>query len=77
MRAKFEVTNVEKFDSCEQVTFRAVGKSGAYPDDGGDEDNTFAKYTPSADLRLVIANPVLFGKHEVGQKFYADFTPAD
>ncbi len=76
MRAKLEVTGVEKHEMCENLTFRAVGKAGAYPADGSDEDNTFAKFTPSANLSLGIANPALFGKFEVGQKFYVDFTPA-
>ena len=77
MRAKMEVTNVEKFDNAERVSFRAVAKSGAYPEDGTDEDNTFAKFTPAAELSIWIANPALFGKFEQDQKFYADFTPAD
>lgn len=77
MRAKFAVANVEKLETGERVTFRAVGKSGAYPDDGSDEDNSFAKYTPSADLTIYIANPALFGKFEVGQKYYADFTAGE
>lgn len=77
MRAKFQVSNVEKFEGCERVSFRAVGKSGAYPADGSDEDNSFAKWTPSAELTMTITNPALHGQFEVGQKFYADFTPAD
>lgn len=77
MRAKFVVANVEKFDTGERVTFRAVCKSEGYPEDGSDEDNTFARFTPSADLAMYIANPALFGQFEIGRKFYADFTPAE
>lgn len=47
-----------------------------YEGDGADEDNTYARYSPSANLTINIANPELFGKFEVGQKFYVDFTPA-
>lgn len=47
-----------------------------YPEDGSDEDNTFAKFSPSANLSINIANPDLFGKFNVGDKFYVDFTPA-
>lgn len=72
-----EVSGVEKLDAAERVTFRAVGRSGAYPEDGGDEDNTFAKFTPSGDASFYIANPALFGKFEAGQRYYVDFTPAD
>lgn len=77
MRAKLVVANVEKHESYERLTFNAVAKSGGYPDDGSDEDNTFAKWTPSADLSMSITNPALFGLFEIGQKFYADFSPAD
>lgn len=77
MRAKLEICGVEKFDGAERITFRAVGRPGAYPEDGSDEDNTFAKFTPSADMTMYIANPALLGQLEVGQKYYADFSRAD
>jgi len=77
MRAKFGVTKVEKFETGERVTFAAVCKSDGYAGDGSDEDNSFARFTPAADLSIYIANPALFGQFEVGHKYYADFTPAD
>ena len=76
MRAKFVVADVEKFETHERLTFHAVGRDGAYPDDGSDEDNSFAKWTPSADLTMSITNPALFGQFEAGMKVYADFTKA-
>lgn len=77
MRAKLVVSNVEKFEASERLTFRAVSKSSPYPPDGSDEDNTFAKFTPSADLTMYVANPDLLGQFEIGQKYYADFTRAE
>ncbi len=83
MRAKLEVVGVtpvtdhEENICAEDLVFRAVCRSEGYPEDGSDEDNTFAKFTPTADLRMHIANPALFGKFEVGQKFHVDFTKAD
>lgn len=77
MRAKFVVNSIEKFGGCEVVKFNAVGRSGGYPADGSDEDNTFAKFTPSAECKLTITNPDLHGKFEPGQKFYVDFSPAN
>ena len=77
MRAKFEVAGVEQFETTERVTFRAVGRSGAYSPDGSDENNTFATFTPQADLTMTITNPALRGQFEAGQKYYADFSPAD
>lgn len=81
MRAKFVVTGVtasqhEGKTTGETVTFSAVARSTPYPADGSDEDNTFAKYSPSASCSIYIANPALFGKLAVGEKYYVDFTPA-
>lgn len=47
-----------------------------YDDSGLDEDNTFAKFSPGANLSINIANPALWGKFKVGDRFYVDFTPA-
>lgn len=78
MRAKFRVTKVEPFGTTmERLHFAAVSKSdGPYPVDGSDENNTFARYSPSAACTIDVANPALFGKFEVGNQFYVDFTPA-
>jgi len=86
MRAKLRVTNVIQYKdekgevTGEQLCFNAVGGDNVqrgYPSDGIDEDNTFARWTPSAELTMYIQNPNLFGKFTASQKFYVDFTPAD
>lgn len=77
MRAKMQVRNVENFTTSERLTFGAVCKSGGYPADGSDEDNSFARWTPSAELTMTVNNPALLGKFKVGDKFYVDFTPAE
>lgn len=80
MRAKMKVVKVESYKNdsgdttLERLTFTAVCKDSGYPSDGTDEDNTFAKWTPSADLTLSVTNPNLFGKFEKDQKYYLDFT---
>lgn len=82
MRAKLQVgsvfayRNAEGEVSNETVTFFGVSKSTPYPADGSDEDNTFARFSPSANFQISIANPALFGQFEPGQKFYVDFSPA-
>lgn len=82
MRAKVRVTDVKEYKdpdgnvNAETVTFFPVGKSDGYPPDGSDEDNTFARWTPSGELKLTIQNPALLGKLPVGSRFYVDFTPA-
>lgn len=77
MRAKLKVTAVDKYEGGERLKFSAVYKDGAYPEGGADEDNTFAMYTPQAELSMTINNPALAGQFNVGDKFYVDFTPAE
>lgn len=74
MRAKMEVESVKKLDGLEILKLHAVSKPGNYPEDGSDEDNTYAKWTPSALMEIHIANPALHGQFKEGQKFYVDFT---
>ena len=80
MRAKMRVNGVKLFPegvephTQENLSFAAVAKSGGYPIDGLDEDNSFAKWSPSGSLTLTVANPDLFGKFAVGDTFYVDFT---
>ena len=84
MRAKLQVGMVQEHHygpdgskSQETLTMHAVCRTNGYADtDGDDEDNTYAKYSPGASLVINIANPNLFGKFTVGDKFYVDFTPA-
>lgn len=82
MRAKMQVGMVQesfygpdKSKSQETLTMHAVCAS-KYPEDGGDEDNTYAKFSPGANLTINIANPALFGQFMVGEKYYVDFTQA-
>jgi hypothetical protein len=77
MRAKLTIKNVERFEGApdtERLTFGAVCKP-SYQSDGADEDNTFAAFTPQADLTMSITNPNLVGEFSVGDTFYVDFTP--
>jgi len=77
MKAKMKVSEVKQYEGREDITFNAVCKSGSYPAGGNDEDNTFALFTPSAELKMSINNPALHGKIKPGQKFYVDFTLAE
>jgi hypothetical protein len=83
MRAKLQVGSVFAHKNAEQevtgeyVTFFGVNTKGYAGTDGLDEDNTFARYSPSANFQILIANPALFGKFEPGQRFYVDFSPAE
>lgn len=78
MRAKVEVREVKTHgDIQEDLVMYPVAKREAYPEDGSDEDNTFAKFTPSGEIRLSIMNPALIGRFKTGDRLYVDFTAAD
>lgn len=89
MRAKMMVLSVSENMGIDMATnqpakgsetlrFAAVGPNRAYNADGtGDEDNTFSRWTPCANLDITIQNPALFGQFKHGDKFYLDFTSAD
>jgi len=74
MRAKMKVMSVEKCGEGENLQMSAVCKSEGYDDKGSDENNTFAKFTPQADMSMHINNPELVGKFTPGQELYVDFT---
>jgi hypothetical protein len=77
MRAKFMVSSIKRYGGAEELVMTAVAKSGVYPEDGSDEDNTYAKWSPSASLTIQIANPALHRQFNPGEKYYVDFTPAE
>lgn len=82
MRAKMRITGIEPYPAegertQETLTFHAVAKDGPYPSDGSDEDNSYAKFSPSGHLSLTVANPNLIGNFKVGDTFYLDFVPVD
>lgn len=77
MRCKVKITEVTLGEFCDQITARPVCKNGSYPESGLDEDNTFAKFSPSGEFKLTIANPALLGSFRPGQLFYVDWTPVD
>jgi hypothetical protein len=77
MRAKMAVASVDHRGGTEVLMMNAVAKNGAYPADGHDEDNSYARWSPYGALELHVANPALHGKFKRGDKFYVDFTPAD
>ena len=83
MRAKLQVGFVQEHfhgnegaKSQETLTFHAVAAK-SYPADGSDEDNTYAKFSPGANLSINVANSALFGQFKVGEKYYVDFTAAE
>ena len=45
--------------------------------DGSDENNTYAKWTPTAELTMTVNNPALLGKIRPGEEYYLDFVRAE
>ena len=86
MRAKLQVGFVQEHRYAQQAgsepqkTMETLQMHAVcapkYDETGLDEDNTFAKFSPGAQLSINIANPALWGQFKVGDRFYVDFTPA-
>lgn len=74
MRAKMEVSAVKATEHGDIIEAAPVCGDGAFGPNGESEDNTFARFTPSGFLSLMINNPNLICKIKPGQKFYLDFT---
>lgn len=76
MRAKLRLHHIDRqFPEQETLHYHAVAAS-KYPEDGSDENNTYAKFSPSAVLQITVRNPNLLGKFAEGEEFYVDFTKA-
>jgi hypothetical protein len=77
MRAKVAIRNVERpYAGCETITFNPVTGNEQFGPNGESENNTYARYTPSGEIKLSITNPSLHNLFQPGQEFYVDFTPA-
>ena len=80
MRAKMQINSVKRLVgvdgnvSSEEIIANPVCGKAPFGPKGENEDNTFAYYTPSGSLTLLVNNIELFGKFKPGQKFYVDFT---
>jgi len=77
MRAKLVVRSVDGYGTYQAVRFSAVTGDKPFGPEGESEDNTFARYTPSAELSMSITNPNLIGKIRIGDTFYVDFTKVE
>lgn len=80
MRAKMKINYIDRRNieaGIETLYFNPVYRSDRYPEDGSDENNTYAKFTPSGMLSLTVANPALVGKFQEGEAYYLDFTKAE
>jgi len=73
MRAKLTLYSICSYgNNRATVVFNTVYDCNNKP-----EDNSYAKFTPSAELKMEVSNPELLAKLKPGQKFYVDFTPIE
>lgn len=72
MRAKMQIQSVKRNLGGWSETLEM---SAVYGGTTNDEDNSFAKTTPSGSIHLEIANKDLHRVYEPGDTFYVDFTP--
>jgi hypothetical protein len=74
VRAKFRCNSIESFAPAGTEGTRSFRFSAVY-DDGIPENQRYARYTPSGELRISVDNPgVTF---EPGRDYYLDFTPVE
>lgn len=75
-RAKIKIDKVHRevgFDTviASPVTGTKLGENGR------NDDNTFARWTPSGEIKLQINNPDLIGQITPGEEYLVDFTPVE
>jgi hypothetical protein len=70
VRAKFVC-----YEKVQQENDRYVVRLRAVYGDG-QANKSWAKYTPSGQLEMVIDNPDASERFEVGKEYFLDFTPA-
>lgn len=74
VRAKFRCTSIERFGTSEAegpVNYRFA----PVYDQSIPEDQRYAKFTPSGELRLYVDNPAV--SFEAGKAYYLDIAPAE
>lgn len=76
VKAKFVVNEVTNYMGGQKVSMLPV-QNTQYGADGENEDNQFARYTPSGEIRLQITNPALKDAFAPGKVFYVDMTSVE
>lgn len=74
MRAKMRLTAEKIYADSVASGAKVYTFQAQYSD--SKEDNSFAKYTPSAKFEMTIDNPEVQAQLKLGETYYVDFTPA-
>lgn len=78
VRAKFFVKSIRQLGTPGSDPVAEIEMSpvfGSYGDGAANE--TWSKYTPSGELKMVITNPAAIDAFEIGKAYYLDFTQAE
>ena len=70
MRAKLKCQSISIYEGAYEANLSAVYA------DGDLENASFSSTTPSANLRIMITNPLAYDFFKPGECYYLDFTPA-
>ncbi len=74
VRAKFRVRSINHLEtSSPDDTLAEVSLYAVYGDGKGNE--SWSRYTPSGDLKMMITNPAAIDAFDVGKDYYLDITP--
>ena len=76
-RAKLVCTKVDSHFHNEEKQAEQVTFSTLYDTANSPEDNSFSKYTPSANFSFNVSNGTLFGAFEEGKAYYFDISPCE
>jgi hypothetical protein len=74
VRAKFVVTELKK--SLWPGSSTAPTESVVLAPATGEDNKTWARYTPCGRIEMQIDNPPALEQFHIGQTFFVDFTPA-
>lgn len=78
VRAKFFVKGINHMHTGANAFAAEVSLApvfGSYGD--GKINESWSKYTPSGEIKMMITNMDAVAQFEVGKCYYVDFTPAD
>lgn len=75
VRAKFRVRSINHLEtSSPDAVLAEVSLYAVYGDGKGNE--SWSRFTPSGDLKMMITNPAAIEVFELGKDYFLDITPA-
>jgi hypothetical protein len=75
VRAKFQCLSITNFHHHQADAVQAEVRLAAVYGTGK-ENETWSKWTPSGEIKMMITNPAAIEKFELGKEYFVDFTSA-